>query len=166
MEKSLFLENRKLSRRRIEGEPDKYNKRQLNRSFFIVLSKDEYEYYSNLGYNTWATKPMADMDSDEEYIPTYYLVVRVSVDSKTPPRVVIVEPTGKYEEDTQGVLRELYNTTLLSVDQYSLADSTEYDYADIKLNNYTNKETGKISHYLESLYLVVPSNRLKNKYGL
>lgn len=161
MIRNIEMEGRRLGKRMLQGESSKYNKREINRYINIVITQEEYEEYKKHNFRVWETKPRIDADPNEEFIPAYFLSVKVDVDSKYPPKVYLVEVEGVDEFD-----KAVYKTTLLSPDQYILADMTDYISADIMINNYLNKETGNYTHYLNALYLEIPTNKFRNKYGV
>ena len=117
------------------GEPNKFGN--TDKYFNLVLNEEAAHAMKDIGFN------VREFDNGEEMEKTYFVNVKVKMDSAFPPQVSLYsEFKGKR---TKQVLDE---TTIGNLDRINIES------ADCIINAYTNATTGKVSGYLRKLNVI------------
>jgi hypothetical protein len=145
---NLVLEDVRIVFRNFSGEQGMYNAKG-DRNFAVILDRDVAQELANDGWNIKQLKPRED---EEE--PTPYLAVKVKMDGKRPPNIIMIGgDSGK--------------RTILDESTVDVLDHVDIGTIDMVLRPYdwdVNGATGR-SAYLQDLYVTIIENPLDLKYG-
>lgn len=102
----------------------------------IIPDPEQAMELMDAGFNVKKTKPRED--SDEEFVPSYFVSVNVNYDTEWPPKIYLVSGDSKelLDEESIGILDTCY---VLNVN--------------VVLNPYQNKLTGRNSLYVRTMYV-------------
>lgn len=103
----------------------------------IIPDPDQASDLINEGFNVKSTKPRGD--EEEEFVPTYFVSVKVNYDTNWPPRIYLVSGDAEprlLDEETIDILDNCY---ILNVNA--------------TLNPYENPKTGRKSLYVRTMYV-------------
>ena len=102
------------------------------------------------GFNVKVTKPRPE---DEDYVPTYFVPIKLIYDSNWPPKVYLV-----VGDDVE--------PKLLDEESIDTLDYCRILSVDAVLNPYHNPRTGKSSLYVQTMYVVqdIESDPYANKW--
>ena len=137
--------------RNFSGSPDRFHPDGGVRSFCVALDEGELRYagrpsnageLSDDGWNVKLLPPRDDGDA-----PKPFLRVRVKY-GQHPPKIVQITSHGKVELDEE------------SIDQL---DWAEIESADIIINPY-NYDPGKVTGYLQTMYVRIAEDDFAHKY--
>lgn len=144
-----ILEDVRLLFRNFAGEAGPYNNAG-NRNFNILLSPEKAEELQSKGYNVRATRTR-EGDDGEVLGGEPIIEVKVNFGGK-PPTIVMITPKAR---------------TQLTEDTVGLLDAADIEYVDVMINPYHYNVNGKtgIKAYLESIYVTVQPNYLRDKYS-
>lgn len=139
------VENATLAFRNFEGKQGQYN-REGERSFALFLDEGFANELRELGWNVKLLKPREPEDT-----PQAYLNVKVSMDSKYPPKIVMVSNHGK---------------KLMTAADLKILDWARIANADVEVSPYTWNVNGTegISAYLSTLYVQLEEDPFESKY--
>lgn len=156
---NLVIENATIILRNFSGKEGRYN-RAGDRNFGIVLTD---ELARQMEADGWAIKWLKPkLDIDPEATPTPWLKVKVNYPDPTrtrsrPPQVTIVTSRNKTDLDESDV---------------KVVDWAEITNVDVEVRPYqwtmhegTPDETSGVSAYLQSIYITIAEDKLRNKYA-
>ena len=120
-----------------DPERDRYGS-DARRANIIIPDEDMARDLLNEGFNVKTTKPRPGSD-EEDFVPEYYVSIKVNYDSDWPPRIFLV--AGDAEP------------VLLDEDTVSEIDRCYVRNVNVVLNPYHNKRTGNSSLYVRTMYV-------------
>ena len=117
----------------------------------VINDQAVLDYLLAQGYNVKETKPRDE--EDDQFIPEYFVVVKVNYDSEYPPEIYLVEGTCE--------------PVLLDANTVGQIDLSYIKNVDVELGQYENQKTGKKSLWVNLMYVEKheSSDPFKHKYG-
>lgn len=141
--KTIRIENAKITFRNFSGRPEKYNK-EGKRNFCVVLDREMGEILERDGWNVKWFKIREEGDE-----PEAYLQVAVNYDSSRPPKIFLKTSNG---------------STLLDEISISLLDTAEIENLDMIINPSRWKDDDdiwRIKAYLRSMEVVIYEDEIE-----
>lgn len=146
---TLCIEDAEILWRNFSGKEKTYNE-EGDRNFCVFIDDDEMA--QKLAADGWNVKIKKPYDETEE--PRYYIKVRVSFESNTPPLIVLKKGKNTIELDESTIGR---------------LDTADIIYIDLEINpyDYGSKRGGKpaISAYVKEMYVTIAESRFAAKYA-
>lgn len=150
----VFIEDSKfIFNTNFEGNPDKDKYRSAQRKGNVRLTEEQAKDLIAKGYNVKKTKPKEGYE--DEYEPQYYISVKMkwkSEGAKSDPRVFLISGD---------------NSVRLDANSVRMIDDIWVEKVNIKANPYVNKNDGRISLYINVMYVWqnIDEDPWANKYG-
>lgn len=122
------------------GDPSRDNYGSTERKGNIIIpTKEQADALAADGFNVRVTKPRDGYE--DEFIPEYYITVKLNFDSYRPPRVYIV--------------RDGRNPVLLDQNTVNEIDHCRVSNVNAVCNQYFNERRGTKSLYVQTMYVEV-----------
>lgn len=134
----VILENtRFIFQTNFAGDPraDKYGS-DARKGNIIINDRDIAKQLIDEGFNVKMTRPR-DEEDESDFIPDYFITVKMNFDSKWPPKVFL--------------MTDALHGVLLDVDSVREIDAAWVDKVNVVLNKYENRLTGRKSFYVKSM---------------
>jgi hypothetical protein len=117
----------------------------------IIPNEEQARELADMGFNVKVTKPREGQE--EDFVPTAFVPIRVNYDSYYPPKVYLVSGNAEpvlLDEETIGTLDGVYVANV-----------------NVILNPYQNKQTGKLSLYVKTMYVEqnIDEDPYASRYG-
>lgn len=145
----IKFENARIKYKNFEGKETQYN-REGDRNFCVVIEDlDIVDALTNDGWNVKREKPRED---DPDYIPEYYLPVKISY-KNIPPKIYVI----------RGKNQILMNEKKIGELDYAMI--TNVDLAVRPYNWEINGKTG-VKAYVKTMYVTVEEDEFAEKYAM
>ena len=137
--------------RNFAGNPDRFNPNGGVRSFCVSLDAGDVRYdgrpldINDLIDDGWNVKFLQSRDENDP--PSPFIRVRIKYGYR-PPKIVQITGRGKVELDEESI---------------NHLDWADIDTADVIINPY-NYDTGKVTAYLQTLYVTIAEDTFAHKY--
>lgn len=143
---NAIIENARLIYKNFSGKKGEFNP-EGQRNFCILLDDDIAKQMEKDGWTIKYLKPLEEGDS-----PRPMIKVKIRFDNR-PPKIVIVSSRGKSQ---------------IGEEEVNMLDWAEMKTVDVNLNPYEWERNGSsgVTAYLKSLYAVIESDPLEEKYEI